>query len=502
MATQARITEIFAVLQAHLPEAQNGLAVHSPIDGGVVATLAIDNSPAVAAKIAKARKAQQRWATVPRSQREQLLTRLSEAVKQQHELLGELITRDAGKTIKEGLAEATSSADILLKTIKDIALPELTGMLRFKERPPAGIVGLITSFNFPLVVANWTIAPALLAGNAVVWKPSEKTPLVALAYKAIFDKVAGDYADLVQLVIGSREAGEALVAHEDIDMVSATGSVAMGKGIKATLAKKINRAVPPILELGGNNGIIISNKLSAEHLDFTLSSLMNSFLGTTGQRCTNTRRLIVHCHMYDKVAKLLKTKIDTFLKTTAIGNPLTAPANDYGYGPLIDEDAYQRFEHAKKQAVSEGGEVVYGARLLAKEYPYAYYVEPTLALLPGHSAIMHEETFAPIVFLAPYEHFDDAIAMVNAPDNAGLVNGIYTQSRKEAEQFALKNLAGHGVINSPKGTGTPAFGMGFGGNKASGEGEILNAADPLAAFTRHDRYSRTAWNKDVVMDKD
>jgi aldehyde dehydrogenase (NAD+) len=176
-------------------------------------------------------------------------------------------------------------------------------------------------------------------------------------------------------------------------------------------------------------------------------------------------------------------------------------SNDFGYGPLIDADAFARFEQAKQQAVREGGRIVLGKRLLEKDYPKADYVEPALALMPEQSAIMHEETFAPLLFIVPYEgDLANAIAMMNAPANAGLVSAIYTLSQKEADQFAAETQAGHGVINSPKGTGTPAFGMGFGGNKASGEGEILNTADPLRAFTRDTHFTRIAQYKEIVMD--
>ena len=469
-----------------------GLAVSCPHDGLILAHLAPDTKDSLSDKVKRARAAQFHMSSLKRDERAAWVEKLSASIKQQREVLAGLIHLEGGKTIKEAIGEADGSADILLKTIKDATLPELNGMLRCKERPPVGIVGLITSFNFPLVVANWTIAPALLAGNGIVWKPSEKTPLVALAYKTIFDKAMGEYKDLLQIVIGGRDIGEALVTHEDVDMISATGSVAMGKGIKSALACKENEGVSPILELGGNNGVIISDKMSEIHLEWSLNSLLNSFFGTTGQRCTNTRRLIVHKDMLAKTVAILQTRIKEFTKEKWV---------DYGYGPLIDEDAFNRFEHAKKRTIEEGGKILCGERLPDKEHPEAFYVEPALAVLPKQTAIMHEETFAPILFIAPYSEIDEAIKLVNAPENAGLVNGIYTQNQQEADRFALLNEAGHGVINSAKGTGTPAFGMGFGGNKDSGAGEILNAADPLKAFTREDRYRRIAQNKDIAMDQ-
>jgi len=472
-----------------------GLAVTSPFDGVVIARIAEDSISTLEEKITHARAAQEAWYILPRALRAAAIEKLAAAVTHHRERLAQLIHLEAGKTMKEALAEVDGSADILLKTVKDATLPEMGGMLRCKERPPVGVVGLITSFNFPLAVANWTIAPALLAGNSVLWKPSEKTPLTALGYKAVFDSAMGTFADLVQIVTGGRDIGTALVAHERIDMISATGSVAMGKGIKEALVKKRNRDIKPILELGGNNGVIISNKLSPAHLEWSLGSLMNSFLGTSGQRCTNTRRLIVYADICDQVITGLQKQIGDFLAGGA------EAWEKFGYGALIDEDAYKRFERAKRQVVAEGGKIFFGQRLREKEYPDAYYIEPTLALLPTHSSIMHEETFAPLLFITPYKgDIMEAIKLVNAPGNAGLVNGIYTQNQSEADAFAAHNQAGHSVINSPKGTGTPAFGMGFGGNKDSGEGEILNAADPLRAFTRDTHFSRIAQNKDVAMD--
>ncbi len=476
------------------------LIVTSPCDGTEIARLETDNGQTLAYKITKAKSAQEKWREKPRGEREKLLAILSDAINTEKQNLVDIIVYDSGKTAKEAAAEASGAADILKKTIENASLPEFGGMLRVKERPPVGVVGLITSFNFPLAVAFWTIAPALLAGNSVLWKPSEKTPMVAIAIKEIFDKAAGEFAGLLQIIIGGREIGSRLVAHEQIDMVSATGSVAMGQGIKSALGQKENNSIPPILELGGNNGVIISDKSSTSHIEFAVNSIMNSYLATSGQRCTNTRRLIVQQKIYDKVVSLLEQNIEKFLASRAIVSPLSGSSNDYGYAVLIDEDSFQRFESAKKQAQLEGGKISLGKRLKITDSANVFFVEPALALMPKQSAIMHKETFAPLLFITQYNEFSEAIELLNSPDNAGLVNGIYTQSKEEAEIFALKNQAGHTLINSPKGTGTPAFGMGFGGNKESGDGEILNNSDPLQAFTRAGSFNRIAVNKEIVMD--
>lgn len=499
---QKRVSDILKTLSADLSSGEGPeLMVTAPGDGDIIATIRQDNPHNLDQKLKRARSAQAAWASHKREHRAALLEKLAAAIKLHRDRLGELITLEAGKTVKEGQGEADSSSDVITKTLKDAALAEFSGMLRTKERPPVGVVGLITSFNFPLVVANWTIAPAMLAGNAVLWKPSEKTPLVARAYKAIFDEVMELDKDLLQIITGTREIGEAMVKDEHIDMVSATGSVAMGQGIKAALDRKKNNEIHPILELGGNNGVIISEKISPEHLEWSVNAILNSFFGTAGQRCTNTRRLIVHKTITDKVVNLLTQKIEQFVASGAIVNPLLGASNEYGYGPLIDVDAFSRFENAKMQVATEGGHVLLGKRLLTEEYKQAYYVEPALALMSSHSHIMHEETFGPILFITTYDHgIDQALHLLNLPTNAGLVSGIYTQNQAEADRFAQVSEAGHVLINSPKGTGTPAFGMGFGGNKASGEGEILNAADPLRPFTRDDKFSRIAQNKDIKMD--
>jgi aldehyde dehydrogenase (NAD+) len=491
------LISIFTSLGIKIPSGT--LAVSAPSTGETIAKIKEDTKAGLNQKIARASVTQKKFATRTRRERERLLEHFAAALKTHREAIAECLSLESGKTMKEALGEVDGSADILLKTIKDATLPELNGMLRTKERPAIGIVGLITSFNFPMAVAHWTIAPALLAGNAVIWKPSEKTPLVSLAVKAVFDKAAGKDKDLLQVAIGGRKVvGQPLVVHKDVGLISATGSVGMGNAIKATLAKKRGYVAPPILELGGNNGVIISEHCSPEHLAWSLSALMNSFLGSTGQRCTNSRRLFIHRSLYEPAVARLESLIKDFL-AEAIKDGRMDTENAYGYNALIDEDAYRRFEEAKKQALKQGGKILLGNRILQKEYPKAYYVEPALALLSKQIKFMHEETFAPLLFVVSYKTFDEALALMNAPKNAGLVSAIYTQSQSEAEKFAYASEAGHALVNSPRGTGTPANGMGFGGNKDSGCGEILNSVDPLQAFTRTGKFTRIAWNKMIAM---
>ena len=439
----------------------------------------------LATQIEAAKKAQTHLATQPRGARVALLEAYALALKNQRVELATIVSDDAKKTLKDAQAEVDASIDVIHKIIRETTLADLGDMQRERRRVPVGIVGLITSFNFPVVVAHWTMVPALLAGNAVLWKPSEKTPLAARACKKIFDSAASENADLLHIVEGGRDAGAALVADEAVDMISATGSVAMGVAIEKTLANKKNNAVPPILELGGNNGVILGTMMSDAHLEFAIAAILTSFLGTTGQRCTNTRRLFVPRAWLEKTIAGFSAKLKDFIDSGAI---LDAE-NAYGYRELIDADAAARMQAAKAQAENEGGKILFGGA-----------GEPALAIMPAQTAIMHSETFAPLLYIAPYDGgIENAMALVNAPDNAGLVNGIYTLSHDEAEFFAANNEAGHSVINSPKGTGTPANGMGFGGNKASGCGEILWSADPLAAFTRPGAAQRIAINKNIPL---
>jgi len=476
-----------------IPAKGAGLAVRSAHRGIPIAELTQDSAASVAGNVSQAAKAQAAWAQCSHAQREAKLTAYADALKQERSRIAAILSEEAGKTMKEALGETDSAADTIANTIKQATLPEQGGMLRRKERLPVGVVGLITSFNFPIAVAHWTLAPALLAGNAVLWKPSEKTPLTALAAKAVFDRVMADHKDLLHIVIGGRDVGEALVANELVDMISATGSVGMGMGIKAALAAKKNNSVPPILELGGNNGVIISDRMSPAHLEWSLKAILTSFLGTTGQRCTNTRRLFVQKKLYDQSVSMTEQLLREFMAADA-----SDPENAYGFAVLIDEDGFKRFEAAKAAVLAQGGRVVMGERL--ESPPGVYRICPALAQLTAQSKAMHEETFAPLLYMVPYDTLDEAISMVNAPGNSGLVAAIYTQSQDEADQFSAGAEAGHVLINSPKGTGTPAYGMGFGGNKDSGCGEILNSADPLAAFTRRTHYRRIAQNKDIAMD--
>ena len=476
------------------------LKVMSPLTGKWLYDLDIDNEASLNEKVDKALNAQNFFKKESRQFREELLISLATAIELSKDKLASDVNRDSGKAIAEAIGEVNGSINAIKNTISQTSLPELDGMIRIKERLPVGVVGLITSFNFPLAVAFWTIAPAILAGNAVVWKPSKSTPTIAISIKRLFDKIAGEqYQDLLQILISERGLGNKLVAHEHIDMISATGSVEMGESIKKTLTKKLNNVVPPILELGGNNGVIISEKMSAEHLGFSVGSIIKSFFGSNGQRCTNARRLIVQRSLYDSVQRLLQDYVEELIDSDIVKAIDNNAWDSYGYSALINKDAYLNFHRTRNMAKYEGGSIYRGERLATHED--VYVVEPCLAFMNKQTDIMSKECFAPLLFVVPYDTFDEALEILNAPQNAGLVAGLYTQNQSEVDSFIKKAGAGHILVNSPKGTGTPAYGMGFGGNRDSGEGEILNSSDPLLPFTKPGKFSRIAINSSVIMDK-
>ncbi len=460
--------------------AGGGLVVSSPLNGVQIGVIAADDAASVEQKVRAASVAQREWQALSLEKRSDALLRLADVVESSAAEIAEIINIESGKTLAEAEGEVGNFSTTIRTTVEKAAAPleDLGSMQRRKIHAAVGNVGLITSFNFPLAVAGWNISPAMLAGNSVVWKPSEKTPLTALAVKSLFDKVDDLPNDLLQILVGEVDVGVALVENEQIGMVSATGSVAMGNSIARALSGKKGNKRPPIIEAGGNNGVVISANNSVGNLQFAVDSISKSFLGTAGQRCTNTRRLFVAEPVLEQVmamleAKLAAAKIDT---------------------PLVDEAAYDVFANACSAAKEQGGEIMGGGKA---ESDGGFYVNPAIVKLPTQSEIMHEECFGPLLFVVPFADFSQALKMVSAPQNAGLVNGVYTQSRAEVDAFVQANEAGHCVVNAPNGTGTPAHGMGFGGNKESGIGEILNQQDPLRAFSLG--ANRVALNLDIEL---
>jgi aldehyde dehydrogenase (NAD+) len=325
---------------------------------------------------------------------------------------------------------------------------------------PLGVVGVISAFNFPVAVWSWNAALALVCGNPVVWKPSEKTPLTALASQAILDRALARFGDapegLSQVVIGGREAGEALVDDPRVALVSATGSTRMGRQVGPKVAARFGRS---ILELGGNNAGIVT---PSADLDLALRAIAFGAMGTAGQRCTTMRRLFVHDSVYDElVPRLIRA-----YASVSVGNPLTTEAL---VGPLVDRAAWEAMQRALEAATAAGGTVHGGERVTDAAPEAAFYVRPALVEMPGQTGPVLEETFAPILYVMRYGDFTDAIEQHNAV-GAGLSSSIFTLDLREAEAFLSASGSDCGIANVNIGTSGAEIGGAFGGEKETGGG--------------------------------
>lgn len=437
--------------------------VTSPVTGEAVGQVR-DTAPAdVQAAIAAAHEAFLVWRQVPAPRRGELVRLLGEELRVAKADLGRLVTLEAGKVISEGLGEVQEMIDIC-----DYAVGlsrQLFGLTIATERPdhrmmetwhPLGVVGVISAFNFPVAVWSWNAALALVCGDPVVWKPSEKTPLTALAVQAAFDRAAARFGDapagLSQVLIGGVEVGEALVSDPRLPLVSATGSTAMGRAVAPRLAARFARA---LLELGGNNAAIIA---PTADLDLALRGVAFAAMGTAGQRCTTLRRLFVHESLYDRFVPRLKAAYDT----VSVGDPR---AEGVLVGPLVDEQAYAAMARALEEARVQGGQVHGGQRL---EGP-GVYVRPALVEMTSQSPVMLRETFAPILYVTRYGDLGEAIAAQNAAPQ-GLSSAIFTNDLREAEQFISAWGSDCGIANVNIGPSGAEIGGAFGGEKETGGG--------------------------------
>jgi aldehyde dehydrogenase (NAD+) len=346
---------------------------------------------------------------------------------------------------------------------------QLYGLTIASERPghamretwhPMGVCGVITAFNFPVAVWAWNTALALVCGNPVIWKPSEKAPLCALATQKIFAAALAKFGDapdnLLQVAVGERDAGEALVASGDVAIVSATGSTNMGRAVGAKVAERFGRA---ILELGGNNAMIVA---PSADLDLTIRAAVFSAVGTAGQRCTSLRRLIVHEDVYDQLVPRLKG----IYENLPIGDPL---ADGVLVGPLIDTNAGDAMSRALEQARADGGVVHGGGRVLTDKFPNAHYVAPAIVEVPGQTEIVCQETFAPILYVMKYRELSDAIALQNAVPQ-GLASCIFSTDVRETETFLSAVGSDCGIANVNIGPSGAEIGGAFGGEKETGGG--------------------------------
>ena len=453
-------------------------AVTSPITGEVVAHVH-DVSPAgCAAAIDAAHEAFLGWRAVPAPRRGELVRLLGEELRAAKTDLGMLVTLEAGKTLSEGLGEVQEMIDIC-----DYAVGlsrQLFGLTLATERAdhrmseswlPLGVVGVISAFNFPVAVWSWNAALALVCGDPVIWKPSEKTPLTALAVQALFERAAARFGDapanLSAVLIGGREVGEALVAAHEVRLVSATGSTAMGRAVGPALAKRFARA---LLELGGNNAAIVA---PSADLDLTLRGVAFAAMGTAGQRCTTLRRLMVHDSVYDTLLPRLKSAY----AGVTIGDPRLS---DTLVGPLIDPASLQAMERALSDARAQGGAVHGGERVAGPGD--GVYVRPALVEMPAQSAVVLRETFAPILYVMRYADLDEAIALNNdAPQ--GLSSSIFTLDMREAERFVSARGSDCGIANVNIGPSGAEIGGAFGGEKETGGGREAGS-DSWKAYMR------------------
>jgi len=460
--------------------AAGDMASNSPISGEEIARLRSTSAAEAAKAIEAAHQAFISWRNVPAPKRGELVRLLGEELRTAKADLGRLVSIEAGKIASEGLGEVQEMIDIC-----DFAVGlsrQLYGLTIATERPghrmmetwhPLGVVGIISAFNFPVAVWSWNAALALVCGNAIVWKPSEKTPLTALATQAILKRAIERFGEapdgLSQVLIGDRAVGEALVDHPKVALVSATGSTRMGREVGPRLARRFARS---ILELGGNNGGIVC---PSADLDMALRAIAFGAMGTAGQRCTTLRRLFVHESIYDTFVPRLKKAYES----VSVGNPLETSAL---VGPLIDKAAYDNMQKALEAAKAEGGSITGGGRVPQAGKETAYYVRPALVEMPKQAGPVLEETFAPILYVMKYSDLDEAITLHNAVA-AGLSSSIFTLDMREAERFLSAEGSDCGIANVNIGTSGAEIGGAFGGEKETGGGRE-SGSDAWKAYMR------------------
>jgi aldehyde dehydrogenase (NAD+) len=440
----------------------------SPIDGQVLATVRTATPEEYERAAQAAQAAFQKWQTLPAPKRGEVVRRLGNALREAKSDLGRLVTLEAGKITAEGEGEVQEMIDIC-----DYAVGlsrQLYGLTIASERPshrmleqwhPLGIVGIITAFNFPVAVWAWNSALAAVCGDATVWKPSSQTPLTAIATIKLAERICrANSVDpaIFSLVIGDgATVGERLINDPRVPLVSATGSTKMGRHVGEVVSRRLGRT---LLELGGNNAIIVA---PTADLDLAIRAILFGAVGTAGQRCTTTRRVIVHESVRDELTRrLLKS-----YQQVPIGDPSKAGTL---MGPLINRQAVADMQGALVQIKKQGGEVLYGGETLdGAEYPGGCYVRPCLATAPHDAKIVHEETFAPILYLLPYRTLDESIAYHNEVPQ-GLSSAIFTNDLREAEQFLSARGSDCGIANVNIGTSGAEIGGAFGGEKETGGG--------------------------------
>lgn len=452
----------------------------SPVDGRKIAAVGEMPKHAYDGVVEQAIKAFVLWRNIPAPQRGEIVRQFGEALRRHKQDLGTLVSYEMGKSLQEGFGEVQEMIDIC-----DFATGlsrQLYGLTMQSERPghrmyeqwlPLGVVGIISAFNFPVAVWSWNATIAWVSGNVCVWKPSEKTPITATACQGIITEVLtknGMPEGVSCLIHGGRSLGEQLAADNRIALISATGSTRMGKSVAATVAARLGKS---ILELGGNNAIIISEHAD---LDIALPASVFGAVGTAGQRCTTTRRLIIQESVYDA----FKERLINAYKQLRIGDPLEE--NNH-IGPLIDRDAVANYETAIATCKAEGGNfIVEGGRLTGKGYESGCYVKPCIAEVSPDMDIVRAETFAPILYVMKYRTLDEAIRIQNEVPQ-GLSSAIMTLHLREAEQFLSSSGSDCGIANVNIGTSGAEIGGAFGGEKETGGGRE-SGSDAWKAYMR------------------
>ncbi|NCU67598.1 aldehyde dehydrogenase family protein [Acidovorax sp. 210-6] len=448
------------------------IAVRAPRDGVVYARLARHDSAQAQAMIDSAHAAFLQWRATPAPVRGELVRRLGQKLRQHKEALGLLVSLEAGKIRSEGLGEVQEMIDIC-----DFAVGlsrQLHGLTIASERPghrmmetwhPMGVVGVISAFNFPVAVWAWNTALALVCGNAVVWKPSEKTSLAAIASQHLMLQALAEFnADhagcapegLSQLLLGERELGELLARSPRVPVVSATGSTRMGRAVAVDVAQRFGRS---ILELGGNNAMVV---MPSADLELAARAITFAAVGTAGQRCTTLRRLIVH----RDVAAPLLARLEKIYASVRVGDPLE---DGVLVGPLVDRASFEQMQSALAQAREQGGTVQGGERECQALGEDAWYARPALVRMPAQSAVVQHETFAPILYVLTCTSLDEAIALQNGVPQ-GLSSAIFTTDLREAERFLSSTGSDCGIANVNIGTSGAEIGGAFGGEKETGGG--------------------------------
>jgi aldehyde dehydrogenase (NAD+) len=457
------------------------LVLRTPITGEEIARVARTSETETSASVARATAAFDVWRDVPAPRRGELVRLLGDELRREKETLGALVTLEVGKIAQEGLGEVQEMIDIC-----DLAVGisrQLYGRSIASERPghrltetwhPLGPVAVISAFNFPVAVWSWNAALALVCGDPVVWKPSERTPLTALATTSLLRRAADRFGDvpdgLFELVIGGPDRAVQLAEDGRVPLVSATGSTVMGKELAPRIAARLGRS---LLELGGNNAAIVA---PSADVDLVVRAVLFAAVGTAGQRCTSLRRLIVH----ESVADELVGRLATAYRSVVIGDPREPGTL---VGPLITGEAFGRMEAALGQARADGGEVVVGGgRAHADTWPDAWYAEPTIVRMPAQTDVVRAETFAPILYVLTYRDLDEALALQNGVPQ-GLASSIFTTDLREAERFLAASGSDCGIANVNIGPSGAEIGGAFGGEKETGGGRE-SGSDAWKAYMR------------------